>query len=313
MRARAALLSLLLCAGTTAWAGEVRPVLPKKVPHPHAVHLDLVEQSRPEVTLDEISNWPEFMAGFRARLDILSVSPEVRRLAARARADALTADEKAIVVGEVNRMLALPNAGLRTTAPVPASPETGQAAARHRRTQDPEDLRWLHRNLLGDVLPQLARKVRDPDLRPITCVTCHEGFAPPEGGRGVAPEASGAEERAVGECVARAVATGGPVQECLARAARLRAARIEAVGPLRGVIQRALPDGEIPLYVALRPSDPYPFKPLLKRLVCTECHAHGRTVERVRGRQGEIKGIPLFYGAGFREIRPEDFQGAPAR
>jgi hypothetical protein len=79
------------------------------------------------------------------------------------------------------------------------------------------------------------------------------------------------------------------------------------------VIQRPLPEGDIPFHVAIRPADPYPFKPLLKRLVCTECHAHGRTVERIRGRQGEMKGIPIFYGAGFREIRPEDLTGAPAR
>jgi hypothetical protein len=313
MRARAALLSVLLCVSSAAWAGEARPGPPKKVPHPHAVHLEIGEQSRPELAVEEIANWAEFMLAFRSRLDLLSVSAEVRRLVARARPEALTVDEKAIVIGEINRLLTLPNASIRRAEAAPASAETTQAAARYRKTQDPDDLRWLHRNLVGDVFPQIARKVRDPELRPITCVTCHEGYAPPEGGRAEVPGTPGAEERAVGECVARAVAEGRSIQECLARAARLRAARIESVGPLRGVIQKRLPEGEIALLAALRPEDPSPFKPLLKRLVCTQCHGHGRTVDKVRGRQGEMKGIPLFYGEGFRQVRPEDVAGVPAR
>jgi hypothetical protein len=115
------------------------------------------------------------------------------------------------------------------------------------------------------------------------------------------------------ECFARAVAERRAAQDCLARADALRAARVEARGPLSGIVQRGLQEGDIALFSALRPRDPYTFKPLLNRLICPQCHGHGRTVDRVKGRQGEMKGIPLFYGEGFRQVQPEDVAGARAR
>lgn len=308
-----ALVGVLSCLWTLAWAGEGVPAQKKKLLHPHAVHLDIVEQSTPELAVEEIGSWAELLRSFAARVDVFAVEPEVRRLLARVRPEAVSADEKAIVVGELNRLMRQPNAGMRGAPPAPASAEAKQAALRYRKSKAPDDLRWLNRSLIADVFPQIARKARDPEIPPITCVTCHEGYAPaqplPAEGRAVAD----ADERAVTECFARAVAERRSVQECLARADALRAARIASLGPLTGTIQRRLPEGDVPLLAAIRPEAPYTFKPLLKRLVCTQCHGHGRTVDRVKGRHGEMKGIPLFYGEGFRQIPPEDLAGARAR
>ena len=307
-----ALVGALLCLWSAVWAGEEIPPQKKKFPHPHAVHLEIVEQSTPELVIEEIARWPEFVRSFQTKLELFFLGAEVRRLLARARPETLTADEKAIVVGELNRLLRQPNAGIRGGQAAPASAATKEAGARYRKTQAPDDLRWLHRNLIGDVFPQIARKVRDTELPPITCVTCHEGYAPTERRRAGGLAAPDVDERTVVECLAKAVAEGGSIQECLAKAEALRAARIEPLGPLGGMIRKRLPEGDIPLFAAMRPEEPHTFKPLLKRLVCTQCHGHGRTVDRVKGPQGEMKGIPLFYGEGFRQIRPEDVAGVRA-
>lgn len=305
--------SAVLCLGNAVWAGEDIPPQKKKFPHPHAVHLEMVEQSTPEFAVEEIANWAEFLRSFRTKLNLFSLGAEVRRLVSRSRPETLNADEKAIVVSELNRLLGQPNAGIRGKQAAPASVEARKAAARYRKTRAPDDLRWLHRNLICDVFPQIARKAKDSELQPITCVTCHEGYEPAEQRRAEGLAAPDADERAVAECFARTVAEGRSIQECLAKAEALRAARIESLGPLRGIVQKRLTESEIPLVTAMRPEGPNTFKPLLKRLVCTQCHGHGRTVDRVKGRQGEMKAIPLFYGEGFRQVRPEDVADVRAR
>jgi hypothetical protein len=308
-----AIVGALLCLWSAVWAGEEIPPQKKKFPHPHAVHLEMVEQSTPEFAVEEIANWAEFLRSFQTKIELFSLGADVRRLVSRARPETMNADEKAIVVSELNRLLGQPNAGIRGKQAAPASAETRKAAARYRKTRAPDDLRWLHRNLICDFFPQIARKTKDSELPPITCVTCHEGYAPAEQPRAEGLAAPDADERAVAECFAKAVAEGRSIQECLARAEALKAARIESPGPLRGIVQKRLPEGEIPLFAAMRPEDPNTFKPLLKRLVCTQCHGQGRTADRVKGRKGEMKAIPLFYGEGFRQIRPEDVADVRAR
>jgi len=308
-----ALVSAVLCLWNAAWAGEGITPEKKKYPHPHAVHLDIVEQGVPQFAIEEIRTWPEFLRSFQTKLELFSLGTEVRRLASRARPGTVTADEKAVLVGELNRLLRQPNAGIRGQQAAPASAETTEAAARYRKTGAQDDLTWLHRNLIVDVFPQIARKARDPELPQITCVTCHEGFAPAGNGRAEGLVGPDADERAVAACLGKAVAEGRSIQECLARAAALRATRIESRGPLSGIVQKRLAEGDSSLLAAVRLEDPYTFKPLLKRLVCTQCHGHGRTVERVKGRLGETKGIPIFYGEGFRQVQPEDVARAPAR
>ncbi|HET8577195.1 MAG TPA: hypothetical protein VFO18_08860 [Methylomirabilota bacterium] len=308
-----ALASVLLCLGSSAWAGQEAPAQKKKFPHPHAVHLDIVEQDAPEFAVEDIASWPEFVRSLRSNLQLLSVRADVQRLVLRARPEAVSADEKAIVVGELNRLLTQPNAGIRRSEAPAGSSETKKAAAHYRKTQAPDDLRWLHRNMIGDLFPQITRKSRGSELPRITCATCHEGFVPADARGAAGLAAPEGDERAVAACVTKAVADRRSIQECLARAEALRAARVESRGPLTGIIQKRLAEGDSPFLATLRPEDPYTFKPLLKRLVCTGCHGQARTVDKVRGPQGELKGIPIFYGEGFRQIRPEDVPGAPGR
>jgi hypothetical protein len=73
---------------------------------------------------------------------------------------------------------------------------------------------------------------------------------------------------------------------------------IEDPGPLKKFIQRSDTKGEIPFFVAVHPENPYTFKPLLKKLVCIECHSRERKVDKVMGHNGKVKDIPIFYGVG---------------
>jgi hypothetical protein len=307
------LVGALLWFCGTAWSGEEKSQQKKKFPHPHAVHLEIVQQSTPEFTIEDIANWPEFLRSFLGKLSLFSVGPEVRRMASLARPEAIAADEKTILVEELNRLLGQPNAGVRGKPATPTSAETKKAAARYRKTGDPDDLKWLRRNLINDVFPQLARKARESEVPPITCVTCHESYAPVEKSGAEAPPAPAADEKAVAECFLNAVAGGQSPKECLLRADALRAARIESYGPPVGFVQKNPTEGEIAFITAMRPENPYTFKPLLKRLVCTQCHGYGRTVDKVKSRDGKMKEIPLFFGSGFRQVRPEDVADVQAR
>ncbi|MDA8088373.1 MAG: hypothetical protein M0Z75_16955 [Nitrospiraceae bacterium] len=69
-------------------------------------------------------------------------------------------------------------------------------------------------------------------------------------------------------------------------------------GPLKNVIQRSNPDGANQYLVAIHPENPYTFKPLLKRLVCVECHGSARKVSTFTDAKGRTGKIPLFYGKG---------------
>jgi hypothetical protein len=90
------------------------------------------------------------------------------------------------------------------------------------------------------------------------------------------------------------------LEECVQKARVLKGFKIQEPGPLKNVIQRNNPEGVEGLLVAVHPEDPYTFKPMLKKLVCLECHSKARKVDKVMGADGKIKDIPLFYGAGSR-------------
>ena len=50
------------------------------------------------------------------------------------------------------------------------------------------------------------------------------------------------------------------------------------------------------LIEAVHPEDPYTFKPLLKRLVCLDCHAPERDIDKIKHADGKSHRIKFFYG-----------------
>ena len=88
--------------------------------------------------------------------------------------------------------------------------------------------------------------------------------------------------------------------ECIEKANIVRKSKIEPYGPLKSYIQRDKPEEMNAYLIAMRPDVPYTFKPLLKRLVCVECHSKDRKVNKVTGRDGKTKEIPIFYGLGIK-------------
>jgi hypothetical protein len=270
-------------------------------------------QSLPEISAEEIGSWPEFLRLLQRNLDRFSEESDLRKILGAIRPDAVTEDERLLVLHELNRLLAHPSAGLGRKPTGPVSTETRRLEARYRKSRDPDDLKWLNRSLFSDLLPQIPRRERLSGVPQITCATCHESYVPLGKDEPRDPSDAIGDERQVANCFARAALEGKSMGECRAMADRLKAARIDAYGPLSHTVQRGTPEDDIPFLTAIHPEKPYTFKPLLKRLVCIQCHGQGRTVDKVIGRHGELKGIPIFYGREFRQVRPEDTANAQGR
>ena len=47
---------------------------------------------------------------------------------------------------------------------------------------------------------------------------------------------------------------------------------------------------------AVHPENPYTFKPLLKRLVCVDCHGPAREIDEIRHADGKTHKIKYLYG-----------------
>jgi hypothetical protein len=269
----------------TARAEEAVSKQGKKYPHPHTLHMEAAGRITPEFSIGEIGDWRGFARSLQKKVNTLPFTQEGRMVIGGLKPDSLSSDDMALLVNELNRLLTDENVG---------AGQKGKAG-------NTEDLKWINRGLLSDAFPQLARKEKGKTLKKITCTTCHEAYAQAEKDA----EKSNVNEKAVIECFSGAIsgkAEGKEAMEgCLKMADMLNKARIQPYGPLKNFIQRGVPEGDIPFFVAIHPEDPYTYKPLLKRLVCLECHGQDRKVDKITGRDGKVKKIPLFYGAGLRQ------------
>jgi hypothetical protein len=272
----------LMCMSVSAWAEDAVSKQGKKYSHPHTLHLEVMGQGPADFSQDEIRDWPGFVSSLQKKGNAFPFSQEGRMVLSGLKPDSLSSDDMALLVNELNRLLTDENVG----------------AGQKGRSGNVEDLKWINRGLLSDAFPQLARKEKGKTLKKITCSTCHEAYVQAEKDA----EKNRVDEKTVIECFSNAIsgkAEGkGEINECLKMADTLKKTRIQPYGPLRNVIQRSVPEGAIPFFVAIHPEDPYTYKPLLKRLVCLECHGQDRKVDRITGRDGKVKKIQIFYGAG---------------
>lgn len=262
----------------------------KKYPHPHTIHLEALSQRTADFSIDEIKDWAGFLQSLRNRLNVLPFSTEAKIMISGFKHSALNSDEKAFVVTEINRLLADEGIFSQLKSIVAFSDQTKKLEAEYLKTNSKEDGKWLNRSIINDVFPQTFRIGKVKGLKKMTCATCHEAWDK--------EEFKDINERAVMECFSNAIAGEKGMEECIEKAKLLKESRIEDPGPLKKFIQRSNTKGDIPSFVAVHPETPYTFNPLLKRLVCIECHSRERKVDKVMGRDGKVKDIQIFYGVG---------------
>jgi len=262
----------------------------RKYPHPHTIHLEALSQRIAAFSMDEVGDWPAFLQSLQGRLNILLFSAGAEMTIRDFKPAILNNDEKAMIVNEINRLLTDEKFVSRVKGVVAFSSETVKSGADYNKTRSREDLRWLNRNIINDMFPQTLRIAKVKELRKMTCATCHEAWD--------RKEFKDINEAVVMECFSKALSGEKAMEECIEKAKLLKESRIVDPGPLKKFIQRSNTKGEIDFFAGVRPEDPYTFKPLLKRLVCIKCHSRQRKVEKVMGRDGKVKEIPIFYGAG---------------
>ncbi|OGR01021.1 MAG: hypothetical protein A2505_11035 [Deltaproteobacteria bacterium RIFOXYD12_FULL_55_16] len=254
----------------------------KKYPHPHTVHMNVMELNVPEFTRDDISDWPKLVQDLKAAPPALPLSVEVRMMLAGLRPTELSNSDRQVLVKELNKILVT------------------WTAAEASKGMKPEEVKWVMRERLVSLFPSLMSKKTGAQLGKITCGTCHESQVRLAREYMERQNLASFDEKTVLDCFTRAITGEKGFGECEAMAEMLKKTRIEPYGPLRNFIQRPLKETEISLFVAIRPEDPYIFKPLLKKLVCLECHGVERKVKvnKIRGLDGKEKDMPVFYGLG---------------
>lgn len=262
----------------------------KKYPHPHTIHLEALSQRTADFSIDEIKDWQGFLQSLNNKLNILPLSTEAKITISGFKHRALNSEEKAFIITEINRLLTDERLFAQLKGIVAFSDQTKKLGAEYLKTKSKEDSKWLNRSIINDIFPQPLRIGKVKELKKMTCETCHEAWAK--------EEFKDISERVVMECFSKAIAGEKGMEECIEKAKLLKESRIEDSGPLNKFIQRSDTKGEIPFFVAVHPENPYTFKPLLKRLVCIECHSRERKVDKVMGRDGKVKDIPIFYGVG---------------
>jgi hypothetical protein len=262
----------------------------KKYPHPHTIHLEAVSQRTADFSIDEIKDWQGFLQSLNKNLNILPLSTEAKMTISSFKYSALNKDEKTFVITEINRILADEGIFTQLKGIAVFSDQTKNLEADYLKSKSKEDVKWLNRAIINDIFPQTIRIGKVKELKKMTCATCHEAWDK--------EEFKDINERAVMECFSKAIAGEKGMEECIGKAKLLKESRIEDPGSLKKFIQRSDTKGEIPFFVAVHPENPYTFNPLLKRLVCIECHSRERKVDKVMGRDGKVKDIPIFYGVG---------------
>lgn len=302
----AVLLVTLLGMHSTA-SSEVAATKQKKYPDPHQLHLEARSEGSADFLVDEIGDWPGFIRTLQGRSQVLQLGPEAKMIIGTLRPEGIGDDEKIIVITIFNKLLLEKNLAARTKSIGQSGSETLKMQQAFKQNKGVAELKWLNRSILCDSFPQITRKQRIAELIKISCATCHEAWGLKAWGQlnnvGLKdPVKEAVSESSLSDCISKAIAGKKTVEECAEMVKAIRKSRIEPYGPLKNFIQRT-GENEIPLLAAVHSEDPYTFKPLLKRLVCLECHSRGRKVDRVMGSDGKVKTIKIFYGAGV-EVKP---------
>ena len=298
-------LSLMALPGVcgSAWSEEATTKQKKQYPDPHRLHLEARSESSADFSIDEIGDWPGLLRSLQGKGASLQLDRQTKMILGVLKPEGLSGDDKAIVINILNGLLLEKSLASRARTLGQPGGETTKLQRTYATTKEVAGLKWLNRSVLCDSFPQLTRKKRSAELKKITCATCHEAFGATAWGQlesaGAAnPGKETVSEGAVAACISQAIAGKKTIDECTEMVKAVRRSRIEPYGPLKNIMQRADADSEAAFFATVHPESPYPFKPLLKRLVCLECHSQNRKVDKVMGSDGRVKRIKIFYGAG---------------
>ena len=300
----AVLLLAALGVWSSAWSGDNAVKQTKKYPHPHQIHMEAKSESSAEFSADEIGDWQGFMRSLQGKGRNLPLDSKDKMIISYLNQDDMSSDDKGLVINIMNKLLVEKGVASHGQGIWQISSETKKMDAVYKKTKENADLKWLNRSLLCDIFPQVKRKKRTGELKNITCATCHEAQGPRAWGKldptgQQSPVEEAVSESGVMECISKAIAGERTMEECVDMVKAVRKSVIEPYGPLKNFIRKTDAKGELPLLAAVHPEDPvYAFKPLLKRLVCLECHSRARKVDWVMGSDGKPKKIKIFFGAG---------------
>ncbi|MEW6410051.1 MAG: hypothetical protein AB1488_08060 [Nitrospirota bacterium] len=280
------------------WSEEKKPKR-KEVPQPHPLHLEVKSQDTGDFSLEEITDWEGFLKSLQAKLHILPLSDETRFLIKSYKPYTLTSDEKSFIVNEINKLLTNKTLPSQMKNIVTFSGKTKKLELDYRRTKTIEDMKWLNRSIINDMFAQTPRREKVKVLKKLACTTCHEAWEPAKLGlveREVPkPITEGADIlEVIAELIDRGVIKSMADIEKLIEEKKIKV--IKPYDPLKNFVIRSDPKGEIPFFVAIHPEKPYTFKPLMERLVCLKCHGPDREIKEIKGPDGKIKKIYIFYG-----------------
>jgi hypothetical protein len=261
-----------------------------------------MSQNTAELSVSEIKDWPSFIRSLQAGLSSPAsqrlFDAEARLLIEGIRPGMVTDDGMMSVVNELNGLLTDKAVMSRVRNSARLSGDTMAQAANYEKTRSGDDLKWLNRSILSDVFPPVPRKQKKgAGLKKLSCTTCHEMYQETDE-QAKAPGQAALCERDVMDCFSEVIDGKKTAQECAEMAAALKKYKIAPYGPLKNFVQRSNPAELSEYLIAVSPENPYTFKPLLKRLVCVECHDSDRKVDKVNAGKGKMRKIPIFYGVG---------------
>jgi cytochrome c553 len=254
----------------------------KLYPHPHSLHMNVMGQNVPEFNRADVMDWAKLIHEMRDAASTLSISPEIQMLLDVVTPTEMSDSDQYVVINELNTILMA----------------WAESERSEKKVQNDLDLQWQIRARLIEHFPSLALRQPGAELSTMTCLTCHNNEGMQTGTYLKQHSLSRLNAETVLDCFAEALAEGRKFGECETLAESLNQTDIEPYKASRNYIQRKKKDTDISFFVAFQPEDPYTFKPLLKNLLCVECHGSGRKVDEIRGKDGKMKKIPLLYGLG---------------
>jgi len=281
------------------WAEQKTDQTPKEVRDPHLVHFEIGKDIPPiGFAVREVKDWPGFVRALQSRLDDLSFSNEMQLLIRSLFPQLVSEDEKKVLLSEINKMLRKPDLHSRLQGKVDFSPATKSLRTAYLQTRMEEDLQWLNRSLINDIIPPSPRVAvedgkRFNKLRKINCLTCHEAWSE----SGTVPAARPLTELEKLEKMISAQMIAPSHEPALIKGKTVTDDDyLRQYENLKKFIIRADTHGNPALIEAVHPENPYTYKPLLKRLVCVGCHALGRPVDKIEHADGTTHQIKYLYG-----------------
>ncbi|MCF6247670.1 MAG: hypothetical protein L3J69_09940 [Desulfobacula sp.] len=291
-----------LYVGGSLAVGSETADLPKKVRDPHQVHFELGKDIPPiGFSVREIIDWPNFTRSLQAQIALLPFSQEMKFLIERLMPGLTSIDEKKVVLSEINKFLKLPDFYSQMKIKVSVSDTTMQLLSDYQRKKTNENLQWLNRSIINDILPPAPRvAVREgkkyDKLRNINCLTCHEDWQP------VTPVVKKKSALTPLEQLTRMIQTQliNPPPSSLPQPESIPFVAdddfLRQYNSLKKLIVRPDTRGNPMIIEAVHPENPYTWKPLLKRLVCIDCHGPSREINDIKHANGKTHKIKYLYG-----------------